>query len=367
MYLKHLSLINFKNHTEAEFDFTAGINCLVGDNGMGKTNVLDAIYYLSFCKSYFNPIDSQNIKHNEGFMVAQGLFDINDKEETIHLGLKKGQKKSFKRNKKEYEKLADHIGLIPLVMVTPSDTELIHAGSEIRRKFMDGVISQFDRHYLNHLLQYNRAVSQRNALLKKLADKRRTDDATLEVWDMQLIHHGEEIYKSRKAFLDEFISIFQHYYNLLGQGREVVSLKYDSQLNEASFEELFKQTRSRDYRVTYTTAGVHKDDLEFLIDEHPLKKFGSQGQQKSFVVALKLAQFDFMKAKKEIKPLILLDDIFDKLDPSRVKALLKLVSEDHFGQIFVTDANKERIHDLFEEIDIQPHIYRVDEKGITQA
>tara|TARA_B100000780_G_C21107039_1_gene447104 strand:+ start:440 stop:1543 length:1104 start_codon:yes stop_codon:yes gene_type:complete len=364
MHLKHLSLINFKNHAEAELDFTPGINCLVGDNGMGKTNVLDAIYYLSFCKSYFNPIDSQNIKHEEAFMVAQGVFEINDKVETIHLGLKRGQKKSFKRNKKEYEKLADHIGLIPLVMVTPSDTELIHAGSEIRRKFMDGVISQFDRHYLNHLLQYNRAVSQRNALLKKLADERRTDDATLEVWDMQLTHHGNEIYQSRKAFLDEFIPIFQHYYNLLGQGREVVSLNYDSQLNESQFEELLKQARSRDYRVTYTTAGIHKDDLEFLIDDHPLKKFGSQGQQKSFVVALKLAQFDFMKSKKEIKPLILLDDIFDKLDPSRVKALLKLVSEDHFGQIFVTDANKERIHDLFEEIGIQPNVFRVGENEI---
>jgi len=359
MHLKSLSLIQFKNHREQQLTFTPGINCLVGENGVGKTNILDAIYYLTFCKSYFNPIDSQNILHDEGFFMVQGEFDRNDKAEVIHCGLKRGQKKSFKRNKKEYERLADHIGLFPLVMVTPSDTELIHYGSELRRKFMDGVISQFNRTYLEQLMQYNRAVSQRNAFLKKLADERRTDDETLAVWDMQLTQYGAPIFEARRQFLADFIPIFQRYYDMLGQGREEVTLRYDSQLNEAPIEELLKESRSKDYRLTYTTAGIHKDDLAFLINEHPLKKFGSQGQQKSFVVALKLAQFDYIKEQKGIKPLILLDDIFDKLDPSRVKALLKLVSEDHFGQIFVTDANKERMNDMFHDIHAETQVIQI--------
>jgi DNA replication and repair protein RecF len=356
MFLKSLSLIQFKNHEEQQFSFTSGINCLVGENGVGKTNVLDAIYYLTFCKSYFNPIDSQNILHGEGFFVVQGEFDREGKSEVIHCGLKKGQKKSFKRNKKEYERLADHIGLFPLVMVTPSDTELIHNGSELRRKFIDGVISQFNKSYLDHLLNYNRAVAQRNAFLKRLAEERRTDDATLEVWDMQLEQYGTPIFEARKEFLQGFIPIFQKYYDMLGQGREEVSLDYDSQLTDIALDKLLEENRSKDYRLTYTSVGIHKDDLAFLINGHPLKKFGSQGQQKSFVVALKLAQFDYIKEQKGIKPLILLDDIFDKLDPSRVKALLQLVSEDHFGQIFVTDANKERMNELFDDIHAQTQV-----------
>ncbi len=356
MFLKSLSLIQFKNHEEQQFSFTPGINCLVGENGVGKTNVLDAIYYLTFCKSYFNPIDSQNILHGEGFFVIQGEFDREGKSEVVHCGLKKGQKKSFKRNKKEYERLADHIGLFPLVMVTPSDTELIHNGSELRRKFIDGVISQFNKSYLDHLLNYNRAVSQRNAFLKRLAEERRTDDATLEVWDMQLEQYGTPIFEARKEFLQGFIPIFQKYYDMLGQGREEVSLDYDSQLTDIPLDKLLEENRSKDYRLTYTSVGIHKDDLAFLINGHPLKKFGSQGQQKSFVVALKLAQFDYIKEQKGIKPLILLDDIFDKLDPSRVKALLQLVSEDHFGQIFVTDANKERMNELFDDIHAQTQV-----------
>ncbi len=366
MHLKSLSIINFKNHSEVVLDFSEGINCLVGDNGVGKTNILDAVYYLSFCKSYFNPIDSQNIKREEDFFVVQGVFDVNDKQENIHCGLKKGKKKSFKRNKKEYEKLAEHIGLIPLVMVTPSDTDLIHHGSEVRRKFIDGIISQFDSHYLDNLLKYNRAVSQRNAFLKMLADERRTDDASLEVWDMQLIQYGEPIFEARQNFLKGFIPIFKKYYEMLGQGREEVSMVYDSLLHETPFEKLLVDQRSKDYRLTYTSAGIHKEDLTFLIDEYPLKKFGSQGQQKSFVVALKLAQFDYVKEKKGIKPLILLDDIFDKLDPSRVKALLSLVSEEHFGQIFVTDANKERIDELFGEIGIKPRVFKVKQAEIEE-
>lgn len=356
MFLKSLSLIQFKNHAEQQFSFTPGINCLVGENGVGKTNVLDAIYYLTFCKSYFNPVDSQNIKHDEGFFMVQGEFDREGKAEVIHCGLKKGQKKSFKRNKKEYDRLADHIGLFPLVMVTPSDTDLIHNGSELRRKFIDGVISQFNKSYLDHLLNYNRAVSQRNAFLKRLAEERRTDDTTLEVWDMQLEQYGTPIFEARKEFLQRFIPIFQRYYELLGQGREEVSLEYDSQLMSNPLSKLLNDHKSKDYRLTYTSVGIHKDDLAFLINGHPLKKFGSQGQQKSFVVALKLAQFDYIKEQKGIKPLILLDDIFDKLDPSRVKALLQLVSEDHFGQIFVTDANKERMNELFSDIHAQTQV-----------
>jgi DNA replication and repair protein RecF len=359
MYLKNLHLVHFKNRDQADLEFVDGINCFIGNNGVGKTNLLDSIYYLAFCKSFFNPIDSQNIQYDEGFFVIEGTFDRNEKDEKIYCGFKKGDKKQFKRNKKNYERFSDHIGFLPLVMVSPADTELVYDGSEVRRKFIDGVISQFNSSYLDNLLKYNKAVSQRNALLKKMGEEQRWDASSVEVWNMQLLQHGQPIYEARREFLDEFIPIFQQYYNLIGNESEEVSLVYKSRLHEASFEELLQQSEPKDARAQYTTVGVHKDDLKFEIKGHPLKKFGSQGQQKSFLIALKLAQFDFMKIKKGIKPLLLLDDIFDKLDKNRVKALMSLVSEHHFGQVFVTDANKTRIEELFEDIDTALRIFEV--------
>lgn len=359
MYLEKLTLVNFKNHAETELEFSPEINCLIGDNGAGKTNVLDAIYYLSFCKSFFNPIDSQNIRYGEPFFVIQGAFDLDGRKENIYCGLKRGQKKAFKRNKKEYERLSEHIGLLPLVMISPADSELVYAGSDMRRKFLDGILAQFDKSYLDHLLQYNKAIAQRNALLKHQFDQRLFNDEDLHVWDMQLEAHGLPIYEARNAFLDDFIPLFQSHYEKLGQGREEVTLRYDSQLHESTFPELAEAHRKRDRAVQYTTAGIHKDDLTFLIEDRPLKKFGSQGQQKSFLIALKLAQFEYIRDRKGVKPLLLLDDIFDKLDPSRVEALLQLVSEHAFGQTFVTDANKERIEDLFERIAIHPRVFKI--------
>lgn len=365
MYLKQLSLVNFKNHEQAELEFIDGVNCFTGNNGVGKTNVLDAIYYLSFCKSYFNPVDSQNIRYDEQFFVVQGEFELDDYSERIYCGLKKGQKKTFKRNKKEYDRLADHIGLLPLVIISPNDSSLIYDGSEIRRKFMDGVIAQYDKSYLDNLLSYGKAVQQRNALLKQFAKHQYFDPTSIEVWDMKMIQFGTPIFEARKKFLEEFIPLFRKYFVIISGGREEVDLVYDSKLNEIVFEELIRISLPKDQAVQYTTAGVHKDDLAFSINGKPIKKFGSQGQQKSFLVAVKLAQFEFIHQLKGKKPLLLLDDIFDKLDKQRVKALLKLVSENSFGQIFITDANKERIDDLLDEIGAERKIYHISDNGVN--
>lgn len=361
MHLKQLSLVNFKNYDQAELSFCKGVNVFVGLNGAGKTNLLDAIYYLSFCKSFFNPIDSQNIKNLEDFFVLQGEFEKNDENMLIHCGIKKGQKKSFKRNKKEYDRLADHIGLLPLVMISPADSELIYNGSELRRKFVDGVIAQYNRPYLDYLMSYQKAVQQRNALLKKFNEQRYFDKDSLEIWNMQLDQFGTHLFNARKEFLKEFIPLFQHYYEFISGGKERVRLEYDTKLNDFSFDQLLEEAEPKDRALGYTSVGVHKDDLKFLIEDQPIKKFASQGQQKSYLVALKLAQFAFIKKVKGETPLILLDDIFDKLDKNRVRALMELVIDHSFGQIFVTDANKQRIEELFDGLDTELSIFQVEE------
>lgn len=361
MHLKQLSLVNFKNYSQAELSFCQGVNVFVGLNGAGKTNLLDAIYYLSFCKSFFNPIDSQNIKNLEEFFVIQGEFEKNDENMLIHCGIKKGQKKSFKRNKKEYDRLADHIGLLPLVMISPADSELIYNGSELRRKFVDGVIAQYNRPYLDYLMSYQKAVQQRNALLKKFNEQRYFDKDSLEIWNMQLDQFGTHLFNARKEFLKEFIPLFQHYYEFISGGKERVRLDYDTKLNDFSFDQLLEEAEQKDRALGYTSVGVHKDDLKFLIEDQPIKKFASQGQQKSYLVALKLAQFAFIKKVKCETPLILLDDIFDKLDKNRVRALMELVIDHSFGQIFVTDANKQRIEELFDGLETELSIFQVEE------
>ena len=366
MILKELSLINFKNYAQAELQFCNGANVFVGLNGAGKTNLLDAVYYLSFCKSAFNPVDSQNIHNNEPFFVVQGQFEKEGQTLNIHCGIKKGQKKSFKRNKKEYDRLADHIGVLPLVMISPADSDLIHGGSELRRKFIDGVIAQYKRPYLDHLMSYQKAVQQRNALLKKFNEQRYYDSESLAVWDMQLDQFGVPIFEARKAFLKEFIPLFQEYYELISGGRERVRLDYDTKLNDTSFYELLEEAQQKDRALGYTSVGTHKDDLRFLIEDQAIKKFGSQGQQKSYLIALKLAQFAFIKKVKGVTPLLLLDDIFDKLDGNRVRALMELVSDQTFGQIFVTDANKQRIEDLFEGIDTALTIFEVEDGSVKE-
>jgi len=347
MHLKKLSVLNFKNYPETELQFSNRINCLTGNNGEGKTNILDAIHYLSFCKSFFNPIDSQNILHESPFFLIQGVFEGPDQEDDIYCGLKRNQKKQFKRNKKEYSRLADHIGLYPLVMISPADSELITEGSESRRKFIDSVIAQFDRDYLENLISYNKVLSQRNALLKQFSDSRQFDRTSLEIWDMQLIEYGKRVHLKRQDFINSFITIFQKYYELISGGREEVGMGYTSHLNDTSFADALEKALNRDRAMEYTTVGIHKDDLEFTINGYPLKKYASQGQQKSFLIALKLAQFDFIKNIKKVTPILLLDDIYDKLDDRRVKQLMELVSSDNFGQLFITDTHPTRLANLF--------------------
>lgn len=350
MYLKDLSILNFKNYEEAKLAFSTEINCFLGPNGSGKTNLLDAIFYLAFCKSFFNPADSQLVKDEASFFVVEGSFDRKDKEEKIYCGLKKGQKKQFKRNKKQYEKLADHIGLVPLVMISPSDAQLISEGSDVRRKFLDLIISQYDRQYLDELIKYNRALSQRNRLLKKFMEVRKFDEESLKLWDEQLILHGEPIFQSRKAFVEKFIPLFQTNYDFISDQKEKVSLIYNSQLSDDSFEDILIKARDKDRRLTYSTAGVHKDDLEFTIRDMPLKKFGSQGQQKTFLLSLKLAQAEFLKDEKDVPPILLLDDIYDKLDEARVARLMEIVQKDWFGQVFISDTHLDRLPKLFDDL-----------------
>jgi DNA replication and repair protein RecF len=360
MHIEEISIVNYKNICEANIPFSPKLNCFIGRNGAGKTNMLDAVYYLSFCKSFFNSVDQLNINHNEGFFMLNGKYKRLDSAENISVGLKKGQKKQFKRNTKVYKKLAEHIGLLPLVMVTPSDTTLILGGSDERRKFMDGVISQYNQNYLNDLLKYNRALLQRNNLLKHFAAERNFDSELLSVWDMKLIEHGTRIHEQRKEFVEKLIPVFQHYYSFISQGNEKVSLVHQSGLYEKSFEELLKESIQKDRAAQYTTQGIHKDDLVYFIGDYPIKKMGSQGQKKTYLVALKLAQFDFVKEISGVKPILLLDDVFDKLDQHRVEQIVKVVAGEQFGQIFLTDTNREHLDSIVQRMDTDFSIFNVD-------
>ncbi|MGV3547815.1 MAG: DNA replication/repair protein RecF [Pedobacter sp.] len=367
MWLKNLTLLNFKNYNTADLNFSKTVNAFVGNNGAGKTNLLDAIHYLCLCKSYFNPIDSQQIKTGEELFLVQGDFDRDDKKEKISCGLKRNQKKSFKRNKKEYDKLADHIGLFPVVMISPYDINLIMDGSEERRRFIDNVISQTDSRYLDQLITYNKHLLNRNALLKQVAITRTLDVALLQILDEQLIVSGNAIFEKRKQFLLDFIPLFDQHYRFLTNDAEQVSLTYQSQLNEQTFENLLAQSIEKDRILERTTTGIHKDELQFEIAGMPMKKFGSQGQQKSFLIALKLAQYSYLQKFKGFKPLLLLDDIFDKLDTHRIHKLMEMVSHQDFGQIFITDANKDRVEAVFKEINVEIELFEVIDGGIENA
>ena len=366
MYLQQLSLLNFKNYAEAELTFQPGVNAFAGNNGAGKTNLLDAIHYLALCKSYFNPIDSQQIKQGADFFMVNGTFEKDKQREVIACGLKRNQKKQFKRNKKEYTRLADHIGLFPLVMISPYDISIIIEGSEERRKFIDNVISQTDNHYLDELIAYNKTLLNRNALLKLIADTGRYDADLLEIYDEQLVASGNRIFQKRKAFMDTFTQIFNKHYSFISDDAESVELVYESQLLVDDFAQLLKRSTERDRVLERTTNGIHKDDLQFSIHGMAMKKFGSQGQQKSFLIALKLAQYTFLYNQKGYKPLLLLDDIFDKLDENRTHKLMKMVSDNDFGQVFITDTSAARINGIFSALGIDIRLFNV-EKGVVNA
>ena len=359
MILKSLSVLNYKNFDERSFVFNEKINCFVGNNGVGKTNVLDAIYHLSFGKSYFNPIASQNIKHDEAFFVVNGEYKKNQVSEKIVVSLKRGQKKIIKRNGKIYDKYSEHIGFLPLVIISPADRDLIIEGSATRRKFMDGVISQSDKNYLNTLLKYNKVVAQRNSLLKYFALNHTFNQDTLEVYNLQLDQYGHEIHGKRQAFLETFIPIFKERYKAISSGNESVELVYESDLTNHRLETLLKTVINKDKAIQYTSVGIHKDDLIFNIAEHPIKKFGSQGQQKSFLIALKLAQFDFIKSRSQVNPILLLDDIFDKLDEQRVSQIIKLVDDENFGQLFISDTHAERTEAVVKQVHQSYEIFKL--------
>jgi len=356
MQLHSLSILNYKNITEAELSFSPKINCFIGDNGMGKTNLLDVIYYLSFCKSHSNPIDTQNIQHDSEFFMISGKYSVNGTEEDIFCGMKKRQKKQFKRNKKEYERLSDHIGLLPLVLVSPDDSALISEGSEERRKFIDGVISQYNQYYLQKLLQYNNALKQRNALLK--ADTIQ-EESLYEIWEEQMATLGEYIYTERRKFIEKFIPVFQHFYETISGGYEKISLEYYSQHKERNILDSLKNTRERDKILGYSTQGIHKDELEMLLDGFPIKRVGSQGQNKTYLISLKFAQYEFLKQTHGISPILLLDDIFDKLDTKRVQEIVRIVSGDFFGQIFITDTNREHLDTILSSLNKEAAIFTV--------
>jgi DNA replication and repair protein RecF len=362
-YLRNLTLLSFKNYEEASLVFSPKINCFTGSNGIGKTNILDAIYYLSLCKSFFSGPDSLNIRHGEESFIVQGEYLRDEKNEQISCGVKAGQKKAFRRNGKEYERLADHIGLLPVVMVSPADSSLITEGSEERRKFMDTVLSQFDHTYLDDLMRYNKALAQRNMLLKDFARTNWFDADMLEMWDEQMIACGNRIFEKRQFFINDIIPVFQNYYEFVSGGKEKVKLAYDSQLLEGSYAQLLQQSLDKDRRTQYSTTGIHKDDLILTLDDYPIKRVGSQGQQKTFLVALKLAQFDYMKQHVGT-PLLLLDDIFDKFDADRVSKIINLAASPNFGQIFITDTNPERMGEILQQIGGDHRLFRITPEGV---
>ncbi|MEC5166286.1 DNA replication and repair protein RecF [Flavobacterium sp. PL11] len=342
MHLKNISLFNYKNFAEANFEFDSKINCFVGKNGIGKTNVLDAIYHLSYGKSYFNPLAVQNIKHGEEFFVIDGNFYKNDRTEEIICSIKKGQKKILKRNGKAYDKFSDHVGFIPLVIISPADRDLIVEGSETRRKFLDNVISQLNPNYLQQLIQYQKVISQRNALLKYFSLNQVFDNDTLSIYNEQLTVYGQYIFEKRKEFIEQFIPIFNKHHQAITGSEETVQLVYESNLFEKDLSQLLNESLTKDRVLQYTSVGIHKDDLSFEIDNYAIKKFGSQGQQKSYLIALKLAQFEFLKKQSGVKPILLFDDVFDKLDENRVAKIIEMVNNETFGQLFITDTHPKR-------------------------
>ena len=346
MFLKKISLFNYKNFSEVSFEFDSKINCFVGKNGIGKTNVLDAIYHLAYGKSYFNPLAVQNIKHNEEFFVIDGEFEKSERNEQIVSSFKKGQKKILKRNGKMYEKFSDHVGFIPLVIISPADNDLIIEGSETRRKFIDSVISQLDSTYLQELIQYQKVISQRNALLKYFALNHIFETETLSIYNEQLDNLGQKIFEKRKQFIEDFLPIFNKHHQAITDSAEKVQLVYESHLFENDTLTLLAQNLQKDRALQYTSVGIHKDDLAFQIDSFPIKKFGSQGQQKSFLIALKLAQFEFVKKQSGEKPILLFDDIFDKLDETRVSKIVEMVNQEEFGQLFISDTHPERTENI---------------------
>ena len=359
MILRRISILNYKNVASADLELSPKMNCFIGRNGEGKTNVLDAIYFLSLCKSSTTSMDAACIRHGEDFCVLQGSYEREDGgREEIYMGMKRGVKKQMKRNKKAYRRLAEHIGLVPLVMVSPTDGLLIAGGSEERRRFMDVVLSQTDHRYLDALVCYNKALAQRNALLKQ--EEPAPDIELLSLWEEEMARHGEVVFEGRRRYVEAFMPVFQHIYDRISQGHEQVGLTYVSHATRGPLLDVIRRDRAKDLAVGYSLHGVHRDDLEMSLAGYPLKREGSQGQHKTFLIALKLAQFDFLRrAAGGTTPLLLLDDIFDKLDATRVEQIVRLVAEDAFGQIFITDTNREHLDQMLSQMQSDYRLFHV--------
>jgi DNA replication and repair protein RecF len=362
MYLKRLSLINFKNIAQEDITFVPGITCFVGDNGAGKTNILDAIYYLSMCKSAFAMSDTQSIRHGEEFFCAEGAYERSDgRGEQISCTFARHGGKTIKRNGKEYDRISDHVGLIPIVIISPADATLVIDAADERRRYLNACISQFDRGYLTSVMRYNTILAERNKYLKNGCD-----EDMLLIYDRQLAEHGQRIYKKRMDFINRLQPLVETFYAHLADGREHISLNYRSELHSQPLMELFQQSRQRDVVNQFTTTGIHRDDLQLFIDGHPLRKYGSQGQQKSFLIALKLAQCHILTEEKGEFPILLLDDLFDKLDLERVGRLMTLVSGKQFGQTIITDCNKVRLEQVLGCKEVAYRLYTVQSGSITE-
>ena len=359
MILSNISILNYKNIADAELVFSPNINCFIGDNGEGKTNLLDAVYFLSFTHSMFSNIDSQMMRHGSDFFMLKGsyLHDDGETSEEVYAGMKRGVKKQFKRNNKAYKRLSEHIGLVPLIIVSPDDVMLVGGGSEERRKLLDIVISQYDNTYIDYLVRYNKALQQRNALLKMDEEP---DETLLVLWEEEMAINGEEVYKRRNDFVERFIPVFNDIYTRISGEKEEVSLKYISHCQRGRLLDVIQRDRLRDRAVGYSLHGIHRDDLEMLIGGYPMRREGSQGQTKTYVIALKLAQFGFLRStESRTTPLLLLDDIFDKLDSQRVENIINIVSSDDFGQIFITDTNRDHLDRILASSQSDYKIFKV--------
>ena len=377
MFLQKISLSNFKSYEYESFEFSERVNCIVGENGTGKTNLLDAIYFLALTKSSISNQDALSINHEMEYMMVEGVFWIwdlglriadysasksaieNRKSEIITISLQRGQKKAVLRDKKAYERISEHIGKFPVVMLSPNDTDVIRDGSEERRKFFDGVMAQLDAEYLENLLQYNRLLLQRNSLLKQFTDRNYTDDLLLDIYSDPLVEVGLKLYQARNQFITNFLPIFKKHYTTLSDAREEVEMIYESEVGAENFAQVFRRNRQRDLAAQRTTMGIHKDDFIFEINGFTLRKFGSQGQQKSFVIALKLAQFEMLSQQKGFPPILLLDDIFDKLDDRRIQQLINMMADGTFSQVFITDARPERTHQLLDNLGVEVKYFEI--------
>jgi len=366
MYLKRLQLVNFKNYEQTELEFSPKINCFVGNNGVGKTNILDAIHYLSLTKSFFNNIDSISIRHSEDYFIINGTFVKEGEEDQIYCAFQRQKQKVMKKNGKEYQKLSDHIGKYPVVMISPADSALISEGSDERRRFLNKIISQYDGKYLDSAMKYGKALQQRNRLLKDFKTTGEFENDALLIWNSQLVKYGDYVYKERESLVNELIPVFQEHYSMISSEKEEVKLSYKSHLSEGNFDEALINSVVKDRFLKYTTIGIHKDDLIFEMNGHSVKSLGSQGQQKSYLVALKLAKFDYIKSKSGISPVLLLDDIFDKFDAERVEQIIRLVGNHRFGQIFITDTHQTRLHDILSSHNTDYKLFRISDNTVSE-